>query len=190
MNNLLINKWRGDIYAQNIPAQEEAEEPRTWLQEENEYQKWKKRFKKKKVEGKKGFDSIEAAGSGLFVLFCTFVRGAMLKKTVLRRKSDFKRLYNSGKSVNEKCIVMILKKNALPYNRMAFLASKKIGNSVARNRARRLMKESYRIMDEKFGPGYDVAFIARKTICGLKCGDVKRSMESAIKRAGRIKERN
>jgi len=111
----------------------------------------------------------------------------MLKKTVLRRKSDFSNIYKKGKSVGERCVVIFVRKNGLPYNRIAFLASKKVGNSVKRNRARRLMKESYREIRETIAEGYDIVFIARNTICGLKCVDVKRSMESAVRKAGVIR---
>ena len=112
----------------------------------------------------------------------------MLKKTVLRRKSDFSLIYNKGKSVPERYIVLFVKKNGLPYNRLAFLASKKVGKSVERNRARRLMRESYRDIKEKIADGYDIIFIARKTICNLKCADVKNSMEAAVKKAGALKK--
>ena len=106
----------------------------------------------------------------------------MLEKTVLRRKSDFALVYNKGKSVPERYIVFFVRKNGLSYNRTAFLASKKVGNSVTRNRARRLMKESYRELKENIASGYDLIFVARKTIYNLKCADVKKSMEAAIRK--------
>jgi len=108
----------------------------------------------------------------------------MLKKTVLRRKSDFKLIYGKGKSVGERYVVLFVKENGLGYNRTAFLASKKVGGSVERNRARRLMKESYREIRETIAEGYDVIFIARKTINDLKCADVKKSMEAAVRKTG------
>ena len=111
----------------------------------------------------------------------------MLKKTVLRRKSDFSSIYNKGKSVGERYVVLFYRKNDLPYNRIAFLASKKVGKSVVRNRARRLMKESYRQLQENENfkaIGYDFIFIARKTTDDLKCADVKKSIEAAMKKAG------
>jgi len=111
----------------------------------------------------------------------------MLKKAVLRRKSDFSTIYDKGKSVGERYIVLFFKQNNLPYNRIAFLASKKVGKSVARNRARRLMKESYRELKESQSikaEGYDFIFIARNTINNLKCADVKKSIEAAMKKAG------
>ena len=108
----------------------------------------------------------------------------MLKKNVLRRKSDFSAIYNKGKSIGERYIVLFYKKNKLGYDRRAFLASKKVGKAVVRNRARRLMKESVRMLDGHFAEGYDYIFIARNTIINAKCPDVQRSVASAIKRSG------
>ena len=112
----------------------------------------------------------------------------MLKTDVLRKKSDFSNIYNKGKSIGGKYVVLFYRKNDLSYNRRAFLASKKVGKSVQRNRARRLMRESYRALEERLAPGSDMIFIARKTICDLKCADVKKSIEAALKKSG-IKEK-
>ena len=107
----------------------------------------------------------------------------MLKPEVLRKQKDFTSLYEKGKSVRERCLVLIFRENGLSYNRRVFLASKKVGKSVQRNRARRLLRESYRSIENQIKPGYDLLFIARKTIVDLKCADVKKSMEAAFKRA-------
>ena len=112
----------------------------------------------------------------------------MLKKEVLRRDSDFASIYKKGKSVGDKFVVVFSKKNNLPYSRTAFLASKKVGNAVARNRARRLMKESYRSLCDRLVPGFDIIFIARNTINNSKCADVKKSIEAATSRAGLLKK--
>ena len=69
------------------------------------------------------------------------------------------------------------RKNDLSYNRTAFLASKKVGNSVERNRARRLMKENYRFLKDNIKPGHDIIFIARNTINGMKAQDVGKAHE-------------
>ena len=112
----------------------------------------------------------------------------MLKKNVLSNKKDFSAVYNKGKSVGDRYIVVFYKKNNCPYSRLAFVASKKVGNSVKRNRAIRLMKESYRLSEMKIPEGYDVVFIARNTIDGKKCREVQRSLESAIKKTGVIRK--
>ena len=113
----------------------------------------------------------------------------MLKKNVLRKNSDFSAIYKRGKSVGDKYVVVFYKANGLSYNRTGFLASKKVGNSVVRNRAKRLMKESYRNIEHSLPIGYDFIIIARNTICGKKCAEVEKSLNSAYIRTG-VKRKN
>lgn len=113
----------------------------------------------------------------------------MLKRNVLRKKTDFNSIYNRGKSVGDRFVVLFYKPNGLGYNRTGFLASKKVGNSVKRNRARRLMKESYRhlLAEGRIPDGsehYDFIMIARNTISGKKCAEVEKSLSSAFRRTG------
>ncbi|MDD4199844.1 MAG: ribonuclease P protein component [Eubacteriales bacterium] len=107
----------------------------------------------------------------------------MLKKDILRKKEDFSAIYKKGKSVPERYIVFFYRKNNLLYNRIAFLASKKVGNSVQRNRAKRLMKESYRLLGDEIKYGYDIIFIARNSINDMKFIDVDKSVKRALKKA-------
>ena len=106
----------------------------------------------------------------------------MRKKEILRKKDDFQAIYKAGKSVPERYVVLFYRKNDLPYSRTAFLARKKVGNSIQRNRAKRLMKESYRLNADRFLDGYDLIFIARNTINGKKQKDVQKSLLNAAKR--------
>ncbi len=112
----------------------------------------------------------------------------MLKKERLRRDQDFSSIYKRGKSLGDRFVVIFYKKNHLPYNRIAFLASKKVGNSVTRNRARRLLRESYNQISGQIAVGYDIILIARKTIIHTKCADVKKSIEAAARRARILKK--
>lgn len=114
----------------------------------------------------------------------------MQKKEVLRGQRTFNNIYKRGKSVGDRYVVVFYKKSNLPYNRIAFLASKKVGNAVARNRARRLMKESVRLMDDFKFNGYDLIFIARNTINNRKYADVKKSIEAAIRKTAMMKNGN
>lgn len=107
----------------------------------------------------------------------------MRKKEVLRGKRDFNRVYSKGKSVRDRYLVLIYLKNGLPYTRTAFLASKKVGNSVQRNRAKRLMKESYRVLSEDIKEGYDLVMIARTTINGKKCDQIRGSLKKSLEKA-------
>ena len=101
---------------------------------------------------------------------------------VLRKKADFDRIFKKGRSVGDRYVVLFHLANNLGYNRYAFLASKKVGGSVVRNRARRLMRESIRLMKEELEPGFDLLFIARATIAETKQQEVERSMRIALKK--------
>ena len=97
----------------------------------------------------------------------------MLKKEVLRRKDDFTAIYRKGRSIGERYIVFFYRKNDLSYNRPAFLASKKVGNSVVRHRTTRLIRESYRLNQDNLKTGYDMVVIARQTAKGKDCHTIE-----------------
>jgi ribonuclease P protein component len=46
----------------------------------------------------------------------------MLKPEVLRKQKDFTSLYEKGKSVRERCLVLIFRENGLSYNRRVFFS--------------------------------------------------------------------
>ena len=100
----------------------------------------------------------------------------------LKKNDDFQRVYKGRKTKADPFLVVYVLENTCGYNRLGISASKKVGNSIQRNRAKRLMKESYRLNAEKFLEGYDLIFIARNTINGKKQKDVEKSLLNAAKR--------
>mgnify|MGYP000387102276 FL=1 len=106
----------------------------------------------------------------------------MLKRNVLRKKSDFSAIYNKGKSVGDRYIVLFYRKNGLTYNRTGFLASKKVGNSVVRHHLTRLIRESYRLSEEHFRCGIDIVVIARTSAKGRNYHEI----ESALIHLGKL----
>jgi len=113
----------------------------------------------------------------------------MKREGVLRTKEEFSRLHSKGKSIGSRYTVLVYLPNNCGYNRMAYLASKKIGNSVQRHRAARLLRESFRLIQKEYQvpQGMDLLFIARTTILDSKCADVKKYIEAAMKKEGLIK---
>jgi ribonuclease P protein component len=113
----------------------------------------------------------------------------MRDQSILRYQKDFDRVYRKGKSAGDRYVVIFYGKNGRDYSRHAFLASKKVGNSVERNRARRLMKESMRTVEFSLPAVYDFIFIARNTINTAKCQQVQKSIRFALKRTGVVNVR-
>ncbi len=107
----------------------------------------------------------------------------MRSKYVLNRQKDFDAVYRLGKSQASRYVVLFYRKNDLGLTRISFLASKKVGNSVQRNRARRLMKEAFRLSGMVISPGFDLIIIARSTITDAGMRGVMQSVKTAFGKA-------
>jgi len=71
-------------------------------------------------------------------------------------------VYKNGKSRADKYLVMYVLDNNTDGNRLGISVSKKVGNSVVRHRLCRLIREAYRLHEDMFDSGLDVAVVVRK----------------------------
>jgi len=62
-------------------------------------------------------------------------------------------------------------------------ASRRVGNAVARNRAKRLLREAARRLYPQFGAGWDAMLVAREGILRVKEPQVEEGLASLLKRA-------
>ena len=67
----------------------------------------------------------------------------------LKRNSDFQRVYREGKSYANRYLVLYVLQNQTERNRLGISVSKKVGNSVVRHRMARLIRESYRLQEDR-----------------------------------------
>ena len=89
----------------------------------------------------------------------------MKKNISLNKNKSFRYVYNKGTCAVAPLLVTYVLKNRCNINRVGITASKKIGNAVERNRARRIIKAAYRNIDSNIKTGYDIIFVARgKTV--------------------------
>ena len=79
----------------------------------------------------------------------------------LKKNYQFRFVYNRGKSIANRLLVMYVVRNGTNGNRFGISVSKKVGNSVVRSRITRLLRESYRLSESNFLTGYVIVVIAR-----------------------------
>ena len=101
----------------------------------------------------------------------------------LKRNVDFQRVYRRGKSVSDARLVLIYQRGR-GHTRVGFTAGKKVGKSVVRNRAKRLMRENYRLIRHRVAEGWRVIFVARNAMVGASFQQVQDSMQKLLKKAG------
>ncbi len=84
----------------------------------------------------------------------------MKYSTSLKLNHIFRRLYATHGYANS-CMVLYARRNRLGLNRVGITTGKKLGHAVVRNRARRRLREAYRLQEDKFSPGWDIVVVAR-----------------------------
>ena len=108
----------------------------------------------------------------------------------IKKNFQFRFVYNKGKSLANRLLVMYVIKNRkyTDTNRLGISVSKKVGKSVVRSRVTRLIKESYRLMENEIQSGYDIVVIARVASNGADYRDINKALLSLIKKHGLLKE--
>lgn len=85
----------------------------------------------------------------------------MKRAVTLKENYEFRRLYQKGTSAVDRTMVLYCRKNRLGRNRLGITVSVKLGHAVVRNRARRRLREVYRLNAGKLTQGWDIILVAR-----------------------------
>jgi len=103
----------------------------------------------------------------------------------LRRGCEFARLKNSGRRAATGCLIA----NWLPLPpgspaRLGVITSRKVGHAAHRSRARRLLREAFRLTQNRLHHPLMLVLIARPSIVGRSMHDVQRHLLDILGRAG------
>ena len=99
--------------------------------------------------------------------------GDFRKKYVcIKKDKEFRFLFNKGESIVSYAFICYVRENKRRVNRIGIVTGKKIGNAVKRNRARRVIREAFRLIEprlrEQSEKRYDFIFVARAKTTELK----------------------
>lgn len=103
---------------------------------------------------------------------------------MLKRRSDFQRVYRTGRSWANQYFVLYVFESDILDGKAGFAAGKKLGCAVVRNRVKRLLRESYRKHQAELKPGLALLLVGRKAMVGVKCDVVEKSFVSLGRKAG------
>lgn len=86
-----------------------------------------------------------------------------MKRTVMLKKNyQIKTVLSRGKSCKGNLVNVFVRKNRKNINMLGIAVSKKAGNSVKRNKIKRLIRENYRLMEEQLKTGNDIIILWKK----------------------------
>ncbi len=92
----------------------------------------------------------------------------------LTRKKEFERVFDEGKVFKNTGVVLYVIPNDFLHSRLGLVVSKKVGNAPRRNRAKRLLREAYRLNKHLLKTHVDIIAIPRHPFSSdLKLSDIE-----------------
>ncbi len=109
------------------------------------------------------------------------------KSQRVRRRSEFEQVFSAGYRVSSRYFTVIFLPGAAPSARLGsarlgIVASRKLGDSVRRNRAKRLIREVFRHLEPLPAAGLDIVVIPRRELFNAPFIDIERDFRTAWQR--------
>ncbi len=113
-----------------------------------------------------------------------FPRAARIKEG-----RDFSRVRQEGQRLVNGCLIANWRLlDGDKTSRLGVITSSRIGNAVARSRARRLLRETFRLHQNDLATGVDLVLIARNSITEKDFSEVEKDFLTILRKAGLSKE--
>jgi ribonuclease P protein component len=101
----------------------------------------------------------------------------------LTRRAEFQRVFDTGQRGHGRFMTLLIAPNSCGRDRLGIVASKKLGDAVRRNRAKRLIREVFRQNHPLSGPqGVDVVVIPRRELFDAAYSNLANDFRTALRR--------
>jgi ribonuclease P protein component len=112
------------------------------------------------------------------------------KEERLRYGYQFRRLYEHGRRVQGQLAVVFVDvpPAGTTGRTLGVVTSRRVGNAVVRNRARRLMREVYRLHRDRLKANIQIVIVARAAINGRPYREVETALLDQFRAAGAVQE--
>lgn len=106
----------------------------------------------------------------------------------LKRHKEFRYTYARGRAHSLPLYTLVYVKSRNESVRIGFSVSKRVGNAVQRNRAKRRMRAALTPMLGCIAGGFNVIFVAKPEVLDAPFPELQKQMETLLKRAGLWRE--
>jgi ribonuclease P protein component len=113
--------------------------------------------------------------------------GDLKRRYRLAEGERFRQVRQTGTSYSHPLMVLCLLPNELEISRSGFVASRRIGNAVVRNRVRRRLREAVRLLWDVIEPGWDMVWIARPGVDEAEFSELQDACARLLRRARLLK---
>ncbi len=103
----------------------------------------------------------------------------------IRKKKDFLVLYKKGSRYRDRYFNLVYLANAYPFSRVGVVVSRKVGNAVLRNKAKRWLRTLFRRNKNVFRIPLDLLIIANRDLAGAKWLELRAHYLSAAEKVAR-----
>lgn len=109
---------------------------------------------------------------------------------MLKKNYEFKQVLTKGTYYSGNIIKAVILKKNLQAKFLGIAVNKKYGKAVERNKVKRLLRENYKILEEKIKEGYAILFLIKNGIDSEKISfwSINQDMINILKSAKIMKE--
>ena len=105
----------------------------------------------------------------------------------LRRRAEFQKVFDSGQRIRGRFLTLLVAGGQGSTTRLGIVASRKLGDSVRRNRAKRLIREIFR--RNHVAAGFDVVVVPKRELLDASLtaleADYRHNLERSLRQRAR-----